>query len=506
MILLSLSLCLTLMFYSTLDAFAADDYNYSSSHHGSGQHRYTYGTLSDHDFHKISMVLAPFLTLFCDFTHSGDITDNLITYCFDSLSSWAKEYIFNILDDLSDSYCVWASLEASSFSRFCDEIRDFLNSQSQNTVTYLSLDHQYNKIGFTDDSYFTFTVPSDQASNNSLFYVDFGQSIWSFGGRTKDFVTSSYPEVGYPDTNKDAYFSKLELSSGFSYVFINASSTTSDRKVKAGTYHSYIALDSSGYFSDVNVIQPSRFKFTTATGSRVLNFIEGTYYCFYDSYNSPYFIDYSDNSYGFFRVSDNSRYLNLSFSSRSDCFAWFFTQAGLKLPLPSGSDAPVDYSPTPDLHFPYDDDLYNVRRNLILDEEDNNNNVHMLFPANWEQVETMVIDPTTIYNISSASDLLPVYPSDLPRIAQVPELWQTKFPFCIPFDIYNLFSSWAAISSPLYLHFVIFPENFLSLGTEEIAIDVNFSDFNFFVVILRYCLLFSFSAWLIFISIKIFKK
>jgi hypothetical protein len=492
-----------------------DDYDYSSSHHGGGQHRYNGTIVNDLPFHRIEMALSPFVIFLCHLPPYSSLAiflgDDFFYNLYYSLSDSSVNFIIQLANSVSDSFSIWASLDVNSVSTLLDDMRVFLNSYSSSAgnVTLCSLDRTSSRIGFTSDTSFSFTVPNAQTELNNLFSVDFGQSLWTFGGMTKESFISSYPEITYPDTSHDCKISKFTINDlGFTYLLMYAHGTTSNYLQKSGTFYPYI----SGYFdSDVVVTNVSRFRFQTSNGSSSISIIHpksfystGYRYCFYDSRQQPYHIDCVDGVYGFYNDYDNSLYNGMTFDAYYKCFFWFFTRCGFVLPVSSSTsntdDVPV-YSPSI-RDFPYDDNLFDVRKQNLIDQADDDNNVHVVVPGTWDQVINLINDPSSITNVTQASEIVPIYPHDLPRITQVPQLWKTKFPFCIPYDVYNLFDSWEADAETPVFHFLVFPANFFGLNNEEVSIVVNFDDFSDIVVVLRYCIYFGFMAFLMFASYK----
>ena len=112
-------------------------------------------------------------------------------------------------------------------------------------------------------------------------------------------------------------------------------------------------------------------------------------------------------------------------------------------------------------------------------------------------------DPALVTDIEAAGEVINIYPADLPQINAPSNLWTDKFPFCLPFDIYNLFASFSAAPEIPEFHILVLPENSFGLKNEEIYFDVDFEPYDKLVKIFRFFICAGFVVFLILITRKL---
>lgn len=128
-----------------------------------------------------------------------------------------------------------------------------------------------------------------------------------------------------------------------------------------------------------------------------------------------------------------------------------------------------------------------------------------VIPGNMDDLQVLADDPTLIYNPTAAAQAIVIYPADLPQINSGGNFWTTKFPFCIPWDIYNLFFGFYSESEAPVFEWVVMPANSFGLTNEEITLTVDFGDYQVIVNIIQVFIKIIFVVWLILITKKVIK-
>ena len=200
-----------------------------------------------------------------------------------------------------------------------------------------------------------------------------------------------------------------------------------------------------------------------------------------------------EGRWGFTKDYGNTLYNNLSFDSYFDAFNYFFTLCGMPL------DRSVPFNPTGDVpDVQIDTDTVAQRLQEVQDMPDDDV-LPMVVPSTDAQYEELLQNPDRVVDISGSA----VYNADIDMPTVNGNLWKTKFPFCLPFDIINLFTGFSAEAQAPSFHLLVMPANSFGLSNDDIYWDIDFSPYNNLVQILRFFIAIAFVLWLIVLTRKV---
>ena len=230
---------------------------------------------------------------------------------------------------------------------------------------------------------------------------------------------------------------------------------------------------------------------------------------FYDNQGNFYKLMQDDlGKWVFSNIFGTGSYLNLEFSSYAEAISWFLGQVGLVVDFQdigvSNSDNVGVYDPSiPSDGVTYDPDTTQQKLNELNGIIDSSGSLPMVFPGTEADLGVLADNPALITDPAAAGEVLNIYPADLPQINAPSTLWTDKFPFCLPFDIYNLFATFAAEPEIPKFHLLVLPKNSFGFNNEDIYFDIDFEPYDKLVKILRFFLSASFVVFLILITRKL---
>lgn len=208
------------------------------------------------------------------------------------------------------------------------------------------------------------------------------------------------------------------------------------------------------------------------------------------------------SSYGYFaNVSDSSDiYNNLNFNSGFDALAWFWDMCGINIRRGSPSlYGEVDTSPPPIVidNTKYDQTVTNITNTVTNNTYQEGDSVEMVFPSyyvtnNYYNYDDYRQHPEYILDFNQDGLLntdfnMPSYDGN--QLAN-------KFPFCIPFDVYNLVSNLVAEPEAPQFHWLVLPANSFGMSNDNFYIDLDFTPYNFLVQLMRFFIAAGFVVWL----------
>ena len=123
----------------------------------------------------------------------------------------------------------------------------------------------------------------------------------------------------------------------------------------------------------------------------------------------------------------------------------------------------------------------------------------MVIPGSDANLQDLADNPSAVWDTAATG----VYSGDIDLPSVPGNVWSDKFPFCIPFDIVRLFTSFAEEAEAPHFHFCVIPENSFGLQNEAIYWDIDFADYDILVKILRVFIALAFTLWLIMITRKV---
>lgn len=292
--------------------------------------------------------------------------------------------------------------------------------------------------------------------------------------------------------NRDAPVSgfMLKSSTGLSFVSINSNSGVLEGKYFYPYFNSSVPPTARLYSLVVSGDAMWNAPFNRAS-----------------SMSSFYFDDNTRSSYSF--VNENgifawknplngSYFQNLTFSSELAALDWYLHSCGFVTYTYDYTDVEPYVEPVSSDGITYDPDLTqdaidNIGDHVIDD------NIPMVIPGSDANLQDLADNPSAVWDIGATG----VYSGDVDLPSVPGSVWSDKFPFCIPFDIVRLFTSFSEEAEAPHFHFCVIPENSFGLQNEAIYWDIDFADYDILVKILRVFLALAFTLWLIVITRRV---
>lgn len=186
---------------------------------------------------------------------------------------------------------------------------------------------------------------------------------------------------------------------------------------------------------------------------------------------------------------------DVTFGDGLSALAWFFDQCGINIrPGSSSAYGAVNNEPPPitiDV-TKYDQTITNITNNY-----QEGDTITMVFPSyyttnNYYNYDDYRQHPEYIMDFDQDGLLnsdfnLPTYDGNI---------LATKFPFCIPFDVYNLVSNLVVEPEAPQFHWLVLPANSFGMTNDDFYIDLDFTPYNFLVQLMRFFIAVGFLVWL----------
>lgn len=210
-------------------------------------------------------------------------------------------------------------------------------------------------------------------------------------------------------------------------------------------------------------------------------------FCFVSkSKRAIYRITSFGNKFSFATYGSSLYNSSLFFDTVTDAVNYFLNQGGMSVTEPYSVQEPVS--------------AHDV---LEIDEDKQTQFITQISNMSDDDVITIVVPTTNTYNtfVSNPSLLFDfsqdnLYDSSINLPAADGNKWANKFPFCIPFDVYYLFSNFSSEPEAPTFHLVVMPANSFGMNNEEFALDIDFAPYNFLVQIMRFFMAAGFVLWL----------
>ena len=225
-------------------------------------------------------------------------------------------------------------------------------------------------------------------------------------------------------------------------------------------------------------------------------------YGYFVSGSKRYQLTGSRNStFSFVNMSDSSDiYNDLVFNTGFDALVWFFDMCGINIRRGSPSSyIAVDTSPPPIVidNTTYDNTVNNITNVVTNNTYQEGDAVEMVFPSyyitnNYYNYDDYRQHPEYILDFDQDGLLnqnfnMPSYDGNI---------LSTKFPFCIPFDVYNLVSNLVVEPEAPQFHWLVLPANSFGMTNDDFYIDLDFTPYNFLVQLMRFFIAAGFVVWL----------
>ena len=417
------------------------------------------------------------------------------------------------IKDLSMWYSFYCDWSVSEWQQIGSDIISYFNNTGSTDPQYNFLTvtpNQSGKIGFTNDSVFSISMPAASVKND-IYQVDLGKSYLYFGKIDRSILSGLFPEMGIPSSNLQGtmYYANIMNDDGFCQVECLGNSSDA---YPAGSFISESSKNSA-------TTRPDAYSVQLRDGAYYIRLFlhssNTTYYpryiLWYDKNNVTYNLTTYTASGGnirwaFVSTVDGAHYENMDFSSYHSAICWFAQTCGLS--MPNSTYVPDDYVAHPST--PANDviDLDTSTATTNLNNQISNavdDTINTVVAGNIDDLKILADEPTLITNPTAAADVIVVYPSDLPAINASGNFWTTKFPFCLPWDIYNLITGFSASEQAPMLHFLIFPADSFGIGISDTYIDIDFTDYYQAVQIFRFFIKIEFVLAIILVTKRLIK-
>lgn len=408
---------------------------------------------------------------------------------YDSLSSGCQEWITDAARGVGLGYAYVFEWTPQQYAQLTTEILNYFHTASSATsFGMVTPSRSDSKIGYASGYGFTLSYPDSSSCSyalpNSILTL---YDRYSSSDHPYPYISSSFNR-GFVVTNND----------GFGYMFFSYygsaghwyNTTFSVYRYYDGSYGSFLRNNST---YDATFQMPFSQNVMNNSGNYFFD-SDGFFYKYKEVNGRICFVDVADSTH---------IYNNLSFSGIAALCDWFLNSCGLV--TDSYSTAAPYEAPVTDTGFEFDETEATTLRSENVTAADNSGSISTVIPSTNSEVLALNDTPTVVTDVSAAAQIVGIYPDDLPKIDKSPALWQTKFPFCIPFDLARIVGDLNAPAEIPQLSFLILPENFFGLDNPAYYVDVDFTMFSDFISILRFFISLGFVLFLILITREIIK-
>ena len=415
-----------------------------------------------------------------------------------------------------------------------DAILDFYNSLSEidkkkiNAISELldNVEDAYNVIATVskDVADYMTTLISSFFTRERYFSgageVDYGQTVSYNGHSTVDLSQANQIYIttqaaADPSPNSRNCHVDYRISSGFVLrSYYHSTSVPSD--VLSFEYSAIpddfclfipdngdlFGLFDSARFANNSIYSNLAFDFSNyvltfkSSSNSVARFPFVNNYCFVSkSKRTMYRITSVGNKFSFVTYDSSLYNSSLFFDTATDAVNYFLNQGGMSVTEPYAVQEPVSSHDVIEIDEDKQSDFINQITNMY-----DGDTISIVIPTT-NTYNNFVNQPSLLFDFSQDN----LYDSSLNLPSSDGNKWANKFPFCLPFDIYHLFSNFSAEPEAPELHMLVLPANAFGMTNEAYYIDFDFADYNILVQILRFFIALGFVIWLIVITNKITK-
>lgn len=379
-------------------------------------------------------------------------------------------------------YSVYYDASVEAWSRIANAISEWFTTErypQQDSDFYGTVAVSNNVVNLYESGSLSFTFPelNSSASRTVHFLVnDCSFDFYVNYSNYTDYFLWGYDSYANqstaPRSNKwDFVIQPNDYNFHLVYDFGADTSLNSGATI----YNGVFSIDGCSFYGD----------------SFSMSFINN-YTTFVSGYNS-YYVREHNGSWAFVnRFDDSDTYNNLTFSTKFELYKWFFDLCGIDI----SPSQPSVYVPGKAETLPFTinpDTVQNALDNIADLPADST--VPLILPGTETQYNQLV----------SSVPVSSLYDADIDIPTVNGNLWKTKFPFCIPFDLINLFSGFSSEAEAPSFHVLVMPANSFGLDNDDIYWDIDFAPYNYLVQILRFFLALSFVLWLIVITRKLIR-
>lgn len=367
------------------------------------------------------------------------------------------------------------------------------------------------RLGFTNDTVFTLPLHPGLEDNQSQTY-DLGKSLLTISFFKSDSLPAEYSALDAdPGSEADYNVYELIMDNGFRFVGVrHCSRQWYESDLKSVAFNTSVAaLPASG----LRISGPLEINLFASQKWDNDGYVQR---CAFMDGSVPYRITQGSNGkYGFYGVFSGGKYGDYDFDTYADAVLWCCENSGFAVKLNVGgtvkdtSDDLDDYTPhAADVPITGDPAAARSRAADLARSVDVPNTdadtIDIAIPTTDTLLQAAEANPAILTDLTAAAAAsIPVKPADLPDIDTAPELWTTKFPFCLPFDIARLITDFSAPAQIPKMSFIILPANSFGMHNEEITVEIDFEPYDKFIRISRFFLSLGFVFFLIKITRKI---
>lgn len=431
---------------------------------------------------------AVVMSLACDIAVDNPATGAELLKLWDALSDGAQQAVQAAADGIVLYGNTVYNWEVETWTNLANEVKSWMddNHAPVTGVGQVIVTNADGYVGFTDDTYFRLYYPQN---TTTAFYGMPSSVIWLYN----HVQASSVPIYGCSMFNSSVVDEK-----------INAQMIKSSNGLAFFAYgYDRWGVDYSGkYFAPY--WQSDSLGWCLTAVDRTTEHWPFSY-----SNNSSFFYDYGTGNcyklksvsggYAFVSQSTNENFGGLIFSTDLLAVDWFLKSCGFytNTTTPDTAQVYTDQSAT-DGVIDYDPDrtqtaIDNIGDHVVDDQ------LPMVIPGSDDLLKDIADSPDLVWDVSATG----VYTGsiDLPTVPG--NLWYDKFPFCVPYDVVRLFTSFAAEPEAPSFHILVLPENSFGFENEAVYFDIDFADYDMLVKILRFFLAAGFVLWLIVMTRKL---
>ena len=395
-------------------------------------------------------------------------------------------------NSIHDNYPVLVQWERDEWSKIANAIADYFTPErfgNSSGITFgqVQCSSSNSIVDFTTDNTLYFTIPAISENfqevhytvNDCDFSIYFNTPLYKWA----DITTGNNSYSQYDNRNCGSCMRIESLGCNLALCSnLNRNNFVANSVYSTNAFSTW--RDSYGqlYFNlgCTNIYDSSQsFSWIVNNDIRFVDVVNHT--CYY-----PRAID--NNYYGRYALvnaSNDSLFENRIFDSYMDLLEWYFNTCGLSFIRPS------DFTAAVNPNVVIDTDKVQQRLDEVADMPVDDT-LPMVIPTTYEQYQDLVAHPENIVTPTDA-----VYTGDIAMPTVSGNLWKTKFPFCLPFDIINLFSGFSAEAQAPSFHLLVLPANSFGLSNDDIYFDIDFSPYNQLVQILRFFIAIAFVVFLV---------
>ena len=393
-------------------------------------------------------------------------------------------------------YSVYYNASVEAWSRIANAISEWFTTDRypQSSIVYGNVVANNNTVDLNTAGSLTFNFPDFSTSDTAVINFVVNDCIFTYYYHPSRSIYYALQGETSSDTSLMSttclfVISPLNSDVDVYFVYLNAGggSNLSGNSYYNRPFDAHYTTDVYGFnFSMPFRSENTYFAFNTicsSSNSGTGYFMIDGIKCKLSAYRNQLasFVDENDNVVN-----------NLTFDDGLSALAWFFDLCGINI-RPNAATPYVPAAIETDPIVIDSDAVQNALDNIADLPADST--VPLILPGTEAQYNQLI----------SSVPVSGLYDADIDMPTVNGNLWKTKFPFCIPFDLINLFSGFSAEAEAPNFHVLVMPANSFGLDNDDIYWDIDFAPYNYLVQILRFFIALGFVLWLIVITRKLIR-